>query len=102
MKEQENKDWSASIFTLLMHLKNVNSSQVENVSLIEREQDMRRERYLEITKSKIYKNHNSQKLDIFMRACQIVFDVRSIIYSDDFDRINFAKSLLSNNAFDSN
>ncbi len=36
-----------------------------------------------------------------MRTCQIVFDVRSIIYSDDFDRINFVKSLLSNNAFDS-
>ncbi len=85
-----------------MHLKNVDSSQVEDVSLIEREQDMRRERYLEITKSEIYKNHNFQKLDIFMKACQIVFDVRSIIYSDDFDRINFAKSLLSNNAFDSN
>ncbi len=84
-----------------MHLKNVDSSQVEDVSLIEREQDMRRERYLEITKSEIYKNHNSQKLDIFMRTCQIVFDVRSIIYNDDFDRINFAKSLLSNNVFDS-
>jgi hypothetical protein len=85
-----------------MHLKNADNSQVENVSLIEREQDMRRERYLEITKSEIYKNHNSQKLDIFMKACQIVFDVRSIIYSNDFDQINFAKSLLSNNAFDSN
>ncbi len=85
-----------------MHFKNADNSRVEDVSLIEREQDMRRERYLEITKSEIYKNHNSQKFDIFMRACQIVFDVRSIIYSDDFDRINFVKSLLSNNAFDSN
>jgi hypothetical protein len=37
-----------------------------------------------------------------MRTCQIVFDVRSIIYNDDFDQINFVKSLLSNNAFDSN
>ncbi len=85
-----------------MHFKNVDSSQVENVSLTKREQDMRREKYLEITKSEIYKNHNFQELDIFIKACQIVFDVRSIIYSDDFDRINFAKSLPSNDTFDSN
>ncbi len=68
-----------------MHLKNADNSQVEDVSLIEREQDMKRERYLEITKSEIYKNHNFQKLDIFIRTCQIVFNVRSIIYNDDFD-----------------
>jgi hypothetical protein len=85
MKKQKNKDWFAFIFTLFMHLKNADSSQIENVSLTEREQDMRRERYLEITKSEIYKNHNFQKFDIFMKACQIVFDVRLIIYNDDFD-----------------
>ncbi len=90
------------IFTFFMHLKNVDSSQVESVSLTEREQDMKREKYLEITKSEIYKNHNFQKFDIFMKACQIVFDVRLITYNDDFDRINFVKSLLNNNVFDSN
>jgi competence protein ComGF len=58
MKKQENKDWFAFIFTLLMHFKNADNSRVESVSLIEREQNMRRERYLEITKSEIYKSHN--------------------------------------------
>ncbi len=84
-----------------MHFKNVDSNQVKNVSLTKRKQNMKREKYLEITKLEIYKNHNSQKLNIFMKACQIIFDVRSIIYNDDFDRINFVKSLLNNNVFDS-
>jgi hypothetical protein len=42
-----------------MHFKNADNSQIESVSLIKREQDMKREKYLEITKSEIYKNHNS-------------------------------------------
>jgi competence protein ComGF len=59
MKKQENKNWFTFIFTLFMHLKNADNSRIESVSLIEREQDMRREKYLKITKSEIYKNHNS-------------------------------------------
>jgi hypothetical protein len=102
MKKQKNKNWFAFIFTFLMHFKNADNNQIENVSLIEREQDMKREKYFEITKSKIYKNHNFQKLNIFIKVCQIVFDVWLIIYNDDFDQINFVKSLLSNNVFDSN
>ncbi len=68
-----------------MHFKNADNNQIEDVSLTEREQDIKRKKYLEITKSEIYKNHNFQKLDIFMKACQIIFDVRLIIYNDDFD-----------------
>jgi hypothetical protein len=45
----------------------------------------------------MYKKNNSQKLNIFVRACQIVFDVRSMIYQNDVHRINFVKFLLSNN-----
>ncbi len=37
MKKRENKNWFAFIFIFLMHLKNVDSSQVEDVSLIKRE-----------------------------------------------------------------
>jgi hypothetical protein len=98
MKDQENKDWPAPIYTLLMHPKDAVSSQAGGVPMTEREQGMRRERYLEITKPDIYKSHSSQELDTFMRACQIVFDVRPITYSMNPDRINFAKPLLSNNA----
>ncbi len=85
-----------------MHFKNADNSQIENVSLTKQEQNMKRKRYLEIMKSKIYKNYNFQTFDIFIKVCQIVFDVRSITYNEDFDQINFVKSLLSNNVFDSN
>jgi hypothetical protein len=58
---------------------------------------MRQKRYLKIIKSNIYKNNNSQKLNIFIKICQIIFDVRFVIYKNDVHRINFVKLLLSNN-----
>jgi hypothetical protein len=61
---------------------------------------MRQKRYLKIIKSNIYKSNSSQELNIFIRICQIIFDVRSIIYQNDVHRINFVKSLLSNNVSD--
>jgi hypothetical protein len=57
---------------------------------------MRHERYLNIIKSEIYKSNNSQKLNIFIRICQMMFDVRFVIYENDLHRINFVKFLLSN------
>jgi hypothetical protein len=58
---------------------------------------MKQKRYLKNIKSNIYKNNNSQKLNIFIKICQIIFDVRSMIYQNDVHWINFVKSLLSNN-----
>jgi hypothetical protein len=58
---------------------------------------MRHEKYLNIIKLEIYKNNNSQELNIFIKICQMMFDVRFVIYANDFHRINFVKSLLSNN-----
>jgi hypothetical protein len=58
---------------------------------------MRHERYLNIIKFEIYKSNNSQKLNIFIKVCQMMFDVRFVIYENDFHRINFVKFLLSNN-----
>jgi hypothetical protein len=57
---------------------------------------MRHERYLNIIKSEIYKSNNSQKLNIFIKVCQMMFDVRFVIYENDLHRINFVKFLLSN------
>jgi hypothetical protein len=57
---------------------------------------MKHERYLNIIKFEIYKNNNSQELNIFIRVCQMMFDVRFVIYENDFHRINFVKFLLSN------
>ncbi len=82
MKKQKNKNWLTFIFTFFMHFKNVDNNQVENVSLTKSKQDMKRERYFKIIKSKIYKNHNFQKHDIFIKVCQIVYNVWSIIYND--------------------
>jgi hypothetical protein len=57
---------------------------------------MRHERYLNIIKFEIYKNNSSQELNIFIKVCQMMFDVRFVIYESDLHRINFVKSLLSN------
>jgi hypothetical protein len=80
-----------------MHFKKIEESQIESISISVRDLIMRQKKYLNIIKSEMYKKNNSQKLNIFIRACQIVFDVRSMIYQNDVHRINFVKSLLSNN-----
>jgi hypothetical protein len=58
---------------------------------------MRHEKYLNIIKFEIYKSNNSQELNIFIKICQMMFDVRFVIYENDLHRINFVKFLLSNN-----
>jgi hypothetical protein len=80
-----------------MHFKKIEEFQTESISISVRDLIMRHKRYLNIIKSEMYKKNSSQKLNIFVRACQIVFDVRSMIYQNDVHRINFVKSLLSNN-----
>jgi hypothetical protein len=83
-----------------MHFKKIEESQIESISISVRNLIMKQKRYLNIIKSEMYKKNNSQKLNIFVRACQIVFDVRSMIYQNDVHRINFVKFLLSNNVFE--
>ncbi len=99
LRELKSQEWSA-IFILSLHSKNTKRTQLESISISVRDVIMRQKRYLKIIKSNIYKSNSSQKLDIFIRVCQIVFDVRSIIYKNDAHRINFVKSLLSNNVSD--
>jgi hypothetical protein len=99
LREQKNQEWSA-IFTLSLHSKNTKKTQFESISINVRNVIMRQKRYLKIIKSNIYKSNNSQKLNIFIKVCQIIFDVRFVIYKNDVHRINFVKSLLSNNVSD--
>ncbi len=80
-----------------LHSKNTESAQFESTSISVRNLIMKHERYLNIIKFEIYKNNNSQKLNIFIKICQMMFDVRFVIYENDFHRINFIKLLLSNN-----
>jgi hypothetical protein len=82
------------------NLKNTKKIQFEFISINVRDVIMKQKRYLKIIKSNIYKNNNSQKLNIFIKICQIIFDVRSVIYKNDAHRINFVKFLLSNNVLD--
>jgi hypothetical protein len=96
LRELKNQEWSA-IFILLMHSKKIEESQTESISISVQNLIMRQKKYLNIIKFEMYKKNSSQKLNIFVRTCQIVFDVRLMIYQNDVHRINFVKSLLSNN-----
>ncbi len=96
LREQKDQEWSA-IFTLFFHFKNAERAQLESISINVRDLIMKHERYLNIIKFEIYKSNNSQELNIFIKICQMMFDVRFVIYENDFHRINFVKLLLSNN-----
>ncbi len=96
LREQKDQEWSA-IFTLSLHSKNSERALFESTSISVWNLVMKHEKYLNIIKLEIYKNNNSQKLNIFIKVCQMIFDVRSIIYENYLHRINFVKSLLSNN-----
>jgi hypothetical protein len=96
LREQKNQEWSAT-FTLFLHSKNSKKAHFESTSINVQNLIMRHERYLNIIKFEIYKSNNSQKLNIFIKICQMMFDVRFMIYENDFHRINFVKFLLSNN-----
>ncbi len=95
LREQKDQEWLV-IFTLFLHFKNTERAQFESTSMSVRNLVMRHEKYLNIIKFEIYKSNSSQELNIFIRVCQMMFDVRSVIYENDFHRINFVKLLLSN------
>ncbi len=96
LREQKSQEWSIT-FTLSLHSKNSERVHVESSQISVRDSIMRHERYLNIIKFEIYKSNSSQELNIFIKACQMMFDVRFVIYENDLHRINFVKSLLSNN-----
>ncbi len=101
LREQKDQEWSI-IFILSLHSKNAERVQFESIFISVRDIIMRYERYLKIIKLQIYKNFNSQKLNIFIRICQIIFDVRFVFYKNNVHRINFVKFLLSNNVSELN
>jgi hypothetical protein len=98
-REQKDQEWLI-IFILSFHSKNTKKIQFMSISINVRDVVIKQKRYLKIIKLNIYKNNNSQKLDIFIKICQIIFDVRFVIYKNDAHRINFVKFLLSNNVSD--
>jgi hypothetical protein len=82
---------------LSFYFKNAEKSQFKFVLINVRNLIMKHKKYLNIIKLEIYKNNNSQKLNIFIKVCQMMFDMRFVIYENDFYEINFVKFLLNNN-----
>jgi hypothetical protein len=68
LRQQKNQKWSI-IFILSFHSKNTKRTQFESISINVRNVIMRSKKYLKIIKSNIYKNNNSQKLNIFIKVC---------------------------------
>ncbi len=68
LREQKNQKGSI-IFILFLYSKNAEKAQLKSISISLRDLMIRHERYLKIIKFEIYKNNNSQKLNIFIRIC---------------------------------
>jgi hypothetical protein len=79
LREQKNQEWSI-IFILFLHLKNTKNAQFKSTSINVQNLIMKYEKYLNIIKFEIYKNNNTQKLNIFIKVYQIMFDMRFVIY----------------------
>jgi hypothetical protein len=82
LREQKDQKWLI-IFTLSFHSKNTKKIQFKSILINVWNVIMKQKRYLKIIKSNIYKNNNLQKLNIFIKICQIIFDVRFVIYKNN-------------------
>jgi hypothetical protein len=56
--------------------------------------DLQKKKLFKIVNSKKYKSITQHDLNIFIRECNEVFEVRRNIYADDKDKILFARSFL--------
>jgi hypothetical protein len=56
--------------------------------------ELQKEKFLKIVNSKKYKNSTQHDLNIFIRECRKIFEIRKHIYSDDKNKILFVKSFL--------
>jgi hypothetical protein len=68
LREQKNQK-RLIIFILSLHSKNTKKIQLKSISINVQNVIMKQKKYLKIIKSNIYKNNNSQKLNIFIKVC---------------------------------
>jgi hypothetical protein len=61
---------------------------------------LRDERSKVVKESDFYQTKNQHELNIFLRKCMQVFEVRSVIYRINLDRVQYAQMWLSKNIFD--
>ncbi len=90
LRELKNQEWFA-IFILFIHFKKIEEFKIESISINVKNLIMKQKKYLNIIKLKMYKKNSSQKLNIFVRACQIVFTCDRW-----FIKTTFIESILSN------
>jgi ABC-type Mn2+/Zn2+ transport system ATPase subunit len=56
--------------------------------------ELQKKKFFKIMNSKKYKNATQHDLNTFIRKCREIFEIRRHIYSDDKNKILFAKSFL--------
>jgi hypothetical protein len=56
--------------------------------------ELQKKKFFKIINSKKYKNTTQHDLNIFIRKCRKIFEIRKHIYSDDKNKILFVKSFL--------
>ncbi len=56
--------------------------------------DLQKKAFFEIVNSKKYKNITQHDLNIFIRECNEIFEIRRNIYANDKNKILFARSFL--------
>jgi hypothetical protein len=58
--------------------------------------ELQKKKFFKIMNSKKFKNTTQHDLNIFIRECWKIFEIRQHIYSDDKNKIFFVKSFLEN------
>jgi hypothetical protein len=79
-------------------IKIVEFSEIQLVFLMNRIMidELQKKKLFKIMNSKKYKNTTQHDLNIFIRECRKVFEIRRHIYFDDKNKILFVKSFLEN------
>jgi hypothetical protein len=61
---------------------------------------LRDERSKIVKKSDFYQTKNQHELNIFLRKCMQIFEIRLVTYRRDLDRVQYAQMWLTNDIFD--
>jgi hypothetical protein len=82
---QKTKATKTAEFSEIIFATSTNCSEID---------DLQKKKLFKIVNSKKYKNITQHDLNIFIRECNEVFEIRRNIYANDKDKIFFAKSFL--------
>ncbi len=79
-------------------IKTVEFFETQLISLMNRIMidELQKKKFFKIMNSKKYKSTTRHDLNIFIRECRKIFEIRRNIYSDDKNKIFFIRSFLEN------